>query len=417
MSVSATLAADEKARRLRAQGIDVLPLGFGQAGIPVHPLLRQAIADASDRNGYGSVAGSDELRQAAAGYWQRRSLRTGADQVIAGPGSKALLYALLQAIGGDVVVPLPSWVSYAAQAELLGHRPVRVPALPGEGGAPAPDLLVSAVRQARAAGRDVRALVLTLPDNPTGTLPSRQTIELVCAAARDLDLMIISDEIYRDLIYRQQFRSPAEFAPERVVITSGLSKSLALGGWRIGVARLPDGDTGNRLLASVLSAASEIWSSVAQPVQFAAATAFTEPAVLTAYVARARGVYEAVTIAVAAAFSAAGARVIPPQAAFYLYPDFQPHRDQLAAHGVHTGADLADVLLNRYGVAMLPGSAFGEQARSLRLRVCTGMLTGASDDQRLEALDSGDPAALPWIAPAVGRIGAALADLLPQQNP
>ncbi len=414
MSVSATLAADETARRLRAQGVDVLPLGFGQAGIPVHPLLRQAIAAAAERNGYGSVAGSDELRQAAAGYWRRRGLQTDQDQVLAGPGSKALLYAAVQAIGGDVVVARPSWVSYAAQIRMLGNRPIYVPAQPGEGGVPAPDQLAESVRRARASGRDVRAVIATVPDNPTGTMASARTIDLFCAIARDLDLVVISDEIYRDLVYRDPFRSPAEFAPERVVITSGLSKSLALGGWRIGFTRLPDGEIGSRLSARMLSAASEIWSGVAQPVQFAAAQALDEPDDLVAYVAGARRLYESITTAVAGLFTAAGARVAAPQAAFYLYPDFEPDRDQLAAaHGVRTGSELADLLLNRYGVAVLPGSAFGERPDSLTLRVCTGMLTGGDDQRRLEALASAEPLRLPWIAGPLDRLGTALADLVP----
>ena len=413
MSVSATLAANETARRLRAEGIDVLPLGFGQAGVPVHPLLRRAIADAASRNGYGSVAGSGELREAAAGYWQRRGLDTGQGQVIAGPGSKALLYTALQAIGGDVVLPRPSWVSYAAQITLLGGRPIYLPTPPGEGGVPAPALLADAVGQARSAGRDVRAVVVTVPDNPTGTMASAATLELLCAAARDLDLVIISDEIYRDLVYRAPFRSPAEFAPERVIITSGLSKSLALGGWRIGVARLPDSEIGARLGERMLSAASEIWSGVAQPVQFAAALALSEPDDLVRYVARARRLYESVTTSLAGVFTAAGARVAAPQAAFYLYPDLEPLRGQLAAaRELRTGAALADLLLSRYGVAVLPGSAFGEPAESLTLRVCTGMLTGSDDEQRLQALDCADPARLPWIAGAIDRLGTALSDLL-----
>lgn len=414
MSVSATLAADETARRLRAQGIDVLPLGFGQAGLPVHPLLRQAIADAAGRNGYGSVAGSDELREAAAGYWRRRGLPTDAGQVLAGPGSKALLYAAVQAIGADVVLPRPSWASYAAQVTLLGSRPLYVPTRPGEGGVPAPDLLADAVLRARADGREVGAVVLTVPDNPTGTMASAGTIERICAAARDLDLVIISDEIYRDLVYGGTFASPAEFAPERVLVTSGLSKSLALGGWRLGVARLPTGEVGSRLSGRMLSAASEIWSSVAQPVQYAAAQALGEPAELVRYVASARKLYQAITTAVAGVFTAAGASVSLPQAAFYLYPDLEPLREQLAgAHGVRTGAELAQELLNRYGVAVLPGSAFGERPESLTLRVSTGMLTGGDDEQRLTALTSAEPLRLPWIAGPIDRLAAALSDLIP----
>src|SRR5580700_7962513 len=122
LPVSATLAANEAmAARLR-RGQPVLPLAFGEAGLPVHPVLRAALATSATCNSYGPVAGLPELRAAAAGYWQRRGLPTTPGSVIGGPGSKALLFALMLAIGGDAAIPRPSWVSYAAQARLLGIR-------------------------------------------------------------------------------------------------------------------------------------------------------------------------------------------------------------------------------------------------------------------------------------------------------
>ena len=113
-------------------------------------------------------------------------------------------------------------------------------------------------------------------------------------------------------------------------------------------------------------------------------------------------------------FRAAGVRVPAPQAAFYLYPDFAPWRSRLrAAYGISTGAELAGHLLHRYGMGMLPGSAFGEDAAVLRMRVATGLLYGETDEQREIALASADPARLPWIAAALDRAADVLADLAP----
>ena len=151
--VSATLAANEILIRRRQAGEPVLPLSFGESGLPVHPLLRGALTHAAGRNAYGPVAGLPELREAAAGYWNRRGLPTGQESVISGPGSKSLLFGLLLAIGADVAVPQPSWVSYAAQAALAGTRPHFVPTPPGEGGICDPAPLVRALEQARTAGR------------------------------------------------------------------------------------------------------------------------------------------------------------------------------------------------------------------------------------------------------------------------
>ena len=149
VGVSATLAANEALDERRRSGERVLPLAFGEAGVPVAPVLREALATASHLGGYGPVAGSPALRAAAAGYWARRGLPTVPDDVVCGPGSKALLYGLLLNLGADVAIPRPSWVSYAAQASLTGIRPVYVPTVPGQGGIPDPDLLSAAVTAAR----------------------------------------------------------------------------------------------------------------------------------------------------------------------------------------------------------------------------------------------------------------------------
>ncbi len=412
--VSATLAANETLARKRRAGEPVLPMAFGEAGLPAHPLLRDALAAASGGNAYGPVAGLPALREAAAGYWTRRGTPASAASVVCGPGSKALLFGLLLAIGTNVAVPKPSWVSYAAQATMIGAQAHFVPVPPGEGGVCDAAALARAVLAARQAGRRIGAVVLTLPDNPTGQLGRPDSVRAVCQVAREHDLIIIADEIYRDLVHdpAAAYPSPVAYAPERTVITTALSKSLALGGWRIGVARLPDGSTGRALRDRLLGIGSEIWSAPSLPIQHAAALAFSEPAELTERIARSRSLHAAVARAMADRFTAAGVRVPAPQAAFYLYPDFAPWRARLrAAYGLSTGAELAGHLLHRYGMGMLPGSAFGEDGTVLRMRVATGLLYGETDEQREIALASADPVRLPWIAGALDRASDVLADL------
>ena len=213
--VSATLAANEILIRRRQAGEPVLPLSFGEAGLPVHPRLRAALAGAAGRNSYGPVAGLPGLREAAAGYWTRRSLPTGPESVISGPGSKPLLFGLMLAIGADVAVPQPSWVSYAAQAALAGARPHFVPTPAGEGGLCDPASLVRAAEAARAAGRRIGAVLVTVPDNPTGRFGDPATVEDLAGVAARYDLVIISDEIYRDLVFDSAaaVASPVELRP------------------------------------------------------------------------------------------------------------------------------------------------------------------------------------------------------------
>ena len=414
--MSATLAANEILIRRRQAGEPVLPLSFGESGLPVHPLLRGALTHAAGNNSYGPVAGLPDLREAAAGYWDRRGLPTGPESVIAGPGSKSLLFGLLLAIGADVAVPQPSWVSYAAQATLAGARPHFVPTPPGEGGICDPASLVRVLEGAKAAGRRIGAVLVTVPDNPTGRLGDPATVQDLADVAARYDLVVISDEIYRDLVFDSAaaLASPVDFDPERTVVTTGLSKNLALGGWRIGVARVPDGPLGRTLHDQLIGIGSEIWSSASCPVQEAAALAFGEPPELAERIARSRSLHEAVCRAVADRFAAAGVIVPEPQAAFYLYPDFDPWREHLARqHGVTTGPGLAALLLERYGVGVLPASAFGEDEAVLRVRVATGLLYGDTDAEREPALDAADPVSLPWIAASLRRLQDVLAELAP----
>ena len=442
-AVSATLAAGEALDARRKRGERVLPMAFGEAGVPAAPILRYALAAASHQNGYGPVAGTEALREAAAGYWTRRGLPTSPGDVVCGPGSKALLYGLLLSLGSssgsgsgsrsgsgsgsgpdsvDVAIPQPSWVSYAAQASLTGVRPVHVPVpagvggVPAAGGVPDPELLSAAADAARSEGRRIGAVIVTLPDNPTGTLAGPEIVRALCEVARRHDMLIISDEIYRDLAFAGPgaVTSPASLAPERTVVTSGLSKNLALGGWRLGVARLPGSSSAlASLRAALLATGSEIWSAPAAPVQQAAALAFEELPDITERMKVSRRLHGRIAREVACRFAAAGALVAPPAGAFYLYPDFGPHRELLAGrYGVRTSGDLAALLLDRYGIGVLPGSAFGDDEEALRMRVATSRLYGDTPSRQEAALASANPAALAWIAARMDWISESLTDLV-----
>lgn len=281
----------------------------------------------------------------------------------------------------------------------------------GQGGVPDPELLDKAASRLRAAGRPPSAVLLTLPDNPTGTTASPDVVRRVCAVAAVHDLAVICDEIYLDLVHGEtEVLTPAQVLPERTITTTGLSKSLAVGGWRIGVARFPERYAAVRRQVTV--AASEIWSAPVQPVQQAAAWAFTEPDALRERVAASRALHGRIARVVAAIFREAGAEVPEPTAGFYLYPDFSGLRDRLAAVGVRTSPELATTLLDRHGVATLPGTAFGDDPERLTLRVATPMLYGQDDTERERALASAAPEGLPWIEDSLAVVRTALADLV-----
>ncbi|MDT0341998.1 pyridoxal phosphate-dependent aminotransferase [Streptomyces litchfieldiae] len=402
---SATLAIDETLRARRAAGQPLLHLAFGEAGLPVPDSVAAVLAAAAGRNGYGPVAGSPQARQAAAGWFTRRGLATEPERVVFAPGSKALLFALLAALPGDVVLPRPAWVSYAAQSALAGKRVIGVPVPPEAGGVPDPERLARVFAETRPG-----VLILTVPDNPTGTVARPDHLRAVCDLAERHGLAVIADEIYGELIHGggPAPESPAALLPERTVVTTGLSKSLALGGWRIGFARLPAGPWGGRLLAELTGVASEVWSSLAAPMQAVATHVLADPPEVTAHIAAAARLHATVARAVHAEFTAAGALARRPEAGFYLYPDFEPLRPALAATGIDGAATLADALLERHGVGVLPGDAFGDDPRALRFRVATSLLYGDTEAERWAALRAADPLALPWLAGSLTRLRAAL---------
>ncbi|MGP3966436.1 pyridoxal phosphate-dependent aminotransferase [Streptomyces sp. 6N223] len=405
-TTSPTLAMDEKIRARRAAGARVLHLGFGEAGLPVPEGVAALLAQAAPLNGYGPVAGTARAREAAAGWFARRGLPTRPEQVIFAPGSKPLLFALLTALPGDLALPRPAWVSYAAQSALAGKRTIPVPIPAEAGGVPDPERLTAALREARAAGAEPGVVILTVPDNPTGTVARAEHVRAVCAIAEREGLALIADEIYAELVH--DGTAPPRAAahlPDRTVITTGLSKSLALGGWRIGFARLPEGPWGERLTARVTGVASEIWSALAAPMQAVAAHVLDDPPEILAHIAASRALHAALARAVHAELTAAGAACRPPEAGFYLYPELT------AADG--GGAALAAALLERHGVAVLPGAAFGDDPAAPRVRVATSLLYGETAERRRRALSAPDPLALPWIADALAHLREALDALTP----
>ncbi|MDG4795553.1 pyridoxal phosphate-dependent aminotransferase [Micromonospora sp. WMMD1082] len=412
-SMSPNLALNERVARLRAEGRSIIHLGFGESRLPAFgPLVEQLCAGAR-RNAYGPVAGAPDARAAVAGYFRRRRLPTGPEQVILGPGSKPLLMALNLVLPGDVLLPRPCWNSYAPQARMAGKRVWGVPIPDSCGGVPEPTALRETISAARRDGGDPRIVVLTLPDNPTGTLAGAELIGEVCAIAEAEGLTIVSDEIYRDVLHRPEtpFVSPAELVPHRTVVTTGLSKSLALGGWRIGALRVPPDAAGRRLRDGLISVASDLWSTLAGPTQQVAAYAFDEPPEIRQRLAASARLHGAVARAVHGAAVAAGATCRPPTGAFYVYPDFAPLRETLHLRGVTDSASLARHLLDELGLAVLAGHLLGDDPDALRFKAATSMLYGDTDEEQEAALAAEEPLALPHVADNLTRVEEGFAKL------
>ncbi|MER5720047.1 aminotransferase class I/II-fold pyridoxal phosphate-dependent enzyme [Streptomyces sp. NPDC002132] len=410
---SPNLALNQLVADRRAAGQDIVHLAFGESRLPAFAPLAARLAHGAEHNAYGPVAGGAPVRRAVAGYFSRRNMPTEPEQIVVGPGSKPLLMALQHVLPGDVLLPRPAWNSYVPQVRLAGKRAYEVP-IPAEcGGIPDPAAVREVVREARAAGGDPRVVILTLPDNPTGTLAPPAQVRELCAAAAELDLVIVSDEIYRDIIHdpATPFLSPAEVAPDRTIVTNGLSKTLALGGWRIGVCRFPGNAWGAAVRQGVVSVASEVWSTLAGPMQAVAAYAFAEPEDVRRRLAASARLHGTVAREVHRIMVNAGATCRPPTGGFYVYPDFEPLRPHLSSLGVTDSPSLQRHLLDNYGVLVLGGHHLGDDEGALRFKAATSMLYGDTAEEQEQSLAAADARSLPHVAAVLARLEEAFTKL------
>ncbi|MCX4578646.1 pyridoxal phosphate-dependent aminotransferase [Streptomyces sp. NBC_01571] len=383
-------------------------------GLPVLPELRAVLATAADRTEAEPPGGGPDLLDAARGYWNRRGLAAARDRMAAAPGAPALLLALTGALGGDVLVPRPCAAWWAPQARLLGRSVFHV-ATPAEcGGLPDPYALLETVRRVRGEGGDPRLLVLSVADDPTATVAPPEVVHETVEAAVAEGLHVVSDETWRDTLHRPHdtvLLSPAEMLPEEVTVIADLSGAFLPQGWPAAVARFPLTDEGVRLRARVLDVLTVLGARVARPVAVAASYALDEPDAVTERLTAAVRLHACVADAVHRAVTGAGALARPPRAGRHLYVDLGPLRAALTAHGVGDAQELEDFLTARLGMPAPGGHRFGDDLGALRVRLGTGPLFGASDEERAQCLSSPSPLELPHVQRALTLLGSAFDDL------
>ncbi|MGW8727673.1 aminotransferase class I/II-fold pyridoxal phosphate-dependent enzyme [Streptomyces sp. NPDC055808] len=383
-------------------------------GLPVLPELAAALASAAGRTEPEPPGGGPELREAARGYWLRRGLPTPAERVVAAPGAQALLIALLGAYGGDVLMPRPCPAWWSPQARLLGRPSYHVPTPAECGGVPDPYALLETVGRVRAEGGRPRLLLLCVADDPTATVAPPETVREACEAAVGEGLHIISDETWRDTVHHPHETvpiSPAEMCPEDVTVLADLGGAFTPPGWPAAVARFPDTVANAPRRARTLDVLAALGAVVAAPLAAAAALALTEPAPVVERTRRAAALHGRVAAAAHQAVLDAGALARPPQAGRHLYVDLGPFRARLAAHGVTDSMELEEYLTARLAAPAPGGHRFGDELGALRVRLSTGPLLGATEEQRLDSLEAADPLQLPHVHAALGRFSAVLTEL------
>jgi len=360
-ATSPTLAMNERARALEAQGRTVYKFGFGQSPFDPPAHVVAALRENAAAKDYVAVRGIPALREAVAAYHrERQGIECQAEDVLVGPGSKQLMFLLMLALEvPEVVIPAPSWVSYAPQAHLLGRK-VRWIRTQFEDGW---RLRAEAV-EALTPGS---LLVLNYPNNPTGLTYPVEELKALASACRARNILVLSDEIYAELHHGGAHRSIAEFYPEGAFVTAGLSKWCGAGGWRVGTMRIPAALPEVREALAI--AASETHSCVATPMQLAAVSAYTNVPAMESHLAAVRADLRDLGSACVPVLREAGIAVHDAECAFYLFPDFSAHQESMARRGIHTSETLCERLLEDTGVALLAGTAFGTEPGALQARL------------------------------------------------
>lgn len=357
-------------KRLRAEGREVFHFGFGESPFSAPMGIQRALSQQTFRKSYLSAQGLYELRAAVAGFYQRHfDVSVAAEQILVGPGSKELLFILLSVLEGPLLLPTPRWVSYAPQAQLAGKPVIDLPTQFETEYKLQPETLeqVLLTLPPEQQGQQ-KLLLLNSPCNPTGAVYTRAELEALVAVAREHQVLIISDEIYA-LVSFEPFVSLASLYPEGCIVTGGLSKDRSLGGYRLGIALFPEGAT--QALKAAVAMATETFSCVAAPIQYAACTctAYAPNPELEAYMRRCRRLHERVLRFTHARIQEMGLRCLSPAGAFYLFPDFSAYRSQIQARGLKDDLDLGQHILAQTGVGMLAGQYFGCSPQALAFRL------------------------------------------------
>jgi aspartate/methionine/tyrosine aminotransferase len=368
---SATLAMNELISEKQQRGEQVYHMGFGQSPFPVHPLIRKALCDNAGERSYLPTQGIRALRNQVSEFYSKMfRLEYSSEQIIIGPGSKILLFDAMMCLDGPLFLPSPSWVSYDQEAHLLGKDIYYIETHPENSYLLTPEDLESTIKQHAPTIEQQKILVLNYPCNPTGCSYSVTQLKELAETARIHNVQILSDEIYALLSFQDhKHHSIAEFYPEGTILTGGLSKDRSAGGFRVGVMLLPDQE--HDLLNAILAVASNTWSCVAAPMQYAALEAYRPNREISQYIKDCTSIHELVTRSVHQELTTHGIRCPRPQGAFYLFPDWNNDRDALRRGGVTTSVELAGVLLEKWNVASLSGVDFGMPADAFCIRVAT----------------------------------------------
>ena len=383
---SSTLMINETSKKMEDQGKKIFKFGFGQSPFRVPQDVVEELKNNAYQNKYLPMQGLYELREVVAKYTsKKKNHEYNSDNVIIGPGSKELMFLLHVIFNGEIILPTPSWVSYAPQA-ILGRNKIQI-------------LQTKRENNWFPRGQEIEEIILkdenknyllflNSPNNPSGQVCER--LDEISNVAKKYNLIILSDEIYSELTFKENYKSISNFCPEKTIISTGLSKWCGAGGWRLGYFIIPDALSKINKMINVL--ASETFSAVSAPIQYAAIKAYENDH--TKYIRKSKNILSAVGKYVYSNLKSNKVLINEPQGGFYLLPEFLNNKFK-------TSSEMCDSILKHTGVALLPGSDFGFNSNKMLARLSFTDFDGQEFMEQIEDNQKVDNVMINKFAPKI----------------
>ena len=351
---------------MEKEGRKIYRMGFGQSPFPVPEVVVDSLKQNAHRKEYLPVQGLSELRTAVAKFHQKvDGLNFKSENIMIGPGSKDLMFLLQSVLDWDIILPTPCWVSYAPQAEIAGN-PIRFIHTQFEDGWRLTANLLNEYINNNKTSKN-RLIILNYPGNPDGITYSNNELKEIAEIFRKNKITVLSDEIYGLINHNGTHSSIAKYYREGTIVSSGLSKWCGAGGWRLGTMSFPD--ELSRLLEPMTAMASETFTSVSTPIQYAAISAFLGGSIIDDYLFHVRRILRVIGESCFNILNRNGVNVVSPQGGFYLFPVFSNINKAITDFEIKSSKDFCNLLLEKTGVALLPGTDFNRKHTELSCRL------------------------------------------------
>ena len=386
LNISSTLRINEISKDLESKGKNVFKFGFGQSPFNVPENVILELKNNAHHNNYLPMQGLSELRSAIAKFTtSRKNYEYKKENILIGPGTKELMFLLQILFDGNVLLPSPSWVSYEPQA-IIGRNKVHwINTRRENNWFPTAEDIEKIILKDK---NKNYLLFLNSPNNPSGQIC--ENLEELSNTIKKYNILVLSDEIYSELSFENNYKSISNYCPEQTIISSGLSKWCGAGGWRLGHFVIPK--ELEKIKNSLKVLASETFSSVSAPIQYAATAAYNNDQ--SKYLELSRNILKNVGEYVYNNLKSNKVLINKPKGGFYLMPEFLDKKFK-------NSEEMCRNLLDNTGVVLLPGSDFGISKGKMMARLSFTDFNGEDFMKNISNNQNLDPNFISKFAPRV----------------